>query len=129
MFIVPIGRIPSDTSSPAIPLTTSLTVPSPPAATIVEYPSCASALANAAVSPERESKKASGSVKERTFSSRERAFSPRAARLKIIASLTLSIRVAAYKSRSLVLFSKQIGGTEWRTEEHRDGAAGGALHQ
>src|SRR5258708_27048912 len=108
MFIVPIGRIPSDTLSPAIPFTTSLTVPSPPAATMVEYPSWASFLINAAVSPERESRKASASVKERIFFSRERAFSPRAAGLKIIASLTLSIRVEAYKSRSLGLFSKQI---------------------
>src|ERR1700732_455639 len=129
MFIVPIGRIPRDTSRPAIPFTTSLTVPSPPATTMVEYPFWASSLANAAVSPERESRKASASVKERTFSSRERAFSPRAAGLKIIASLTLSIRVEAYKSRSLVLFSKQIRGVGWRTEEHRDRAAGGALDQ
>ena len=34
-FIVPTGRMPSATSEPAMPLTTSLTVPSPPAATIV----------------------------------------------------------------------------------------------
>ena len=53
-FIVPIGRSPSVALLPARPLTTSFTVPSPPAATIRSNPSCTARRASPSASPDRE---------------------------------------------------------------------------
>src|SRR2546430_16825230 len=53
-LMVPIGNKPSAADVPARPLTTSLIVPSPPAATILRYPSRAALRASDSASPMRE---------------------------------------------------------------------------
>src|SRR5882757_4238508 len=110
-FIVPSGSSPSVVSVPAIPLTTSLIVPSPPAATTVSNPSATARCAKRWASPRSRVSQTSARLESAAiFSCQCAARSPRAAgfRMTGMALITSQPAGGGYGSRVRTLVRRSI---------------------